>query len=226
MDARRRHGRRGLWPAALVLGGFGLLGAAGALAVRDPAPTDRLERARRSVEPAQQAWIRQQRAAASKVRKSTPPRDVEKPNPVRIVIPAIRVSARVIPLGLNPDRTLEVPKNYAETGWFTGGPEPGERGGAVIAGHVDSKTGPAVFFRLRELRRNDLIKVVLKDGSSVRFAVRSSMAVPKNRFPTKLVYNKRPRATLTLITCGGQFDQATGHYRDNYLVFADLVERR
>ncbi len=154
-----------------------------------------------------------------------PPRDVQRASPVRVVIPAIRVSAAVIPLGLNPDRTLEVPTNYAETGWYVGGPEPGELGGAVIAGHVDSKSGPAVFYRLRELRRDDLIEVVLKDGSTVRFAVRSSMAVPKDNFPSKLVYNKKPHATLTLITCGGAFDQATGHYRDNYLVFAELDER-
>ena len=217
MDTRRKHGRRRLWPAALVLGGVGLLGAAGVLAVRDPAPTAPLELAARSVEPAQP------RGAASTVPDSTPAR-VQKANPVRVVIPAIGVSAAVIPLGLNPDRTLEVPTNYAETGWYADGPEPGELGGAVIVGHVDSKSGPAVFFRLRELRREDRIEVVLKDGSTVRFAVRSTMAVPKDNFPTKLVYNKKPRATVALITCGGVFDEATGHYRDNYLVFADLDE--
>jgi LPXTG-site transpeptidase (sortase) family protein len=222
-----KHERRRLWPAALVLSGIALIGAAGVLAARDPAPAGPPALPARSAEPRQQqAPIRRPRAAASAVGKSIPMRRVQKPNPVRIVIPAISVSAPVIPLGLNPDRTLEVPKNFAETGWFTGGPEPGERGGAVIAGHVDSKTGPAVFYRLRQLVRGDVINILLEDRSTVRFVVSSSMAVPKNRFPTKLVYSKAHDPALRLITCGGTFDRATGHYLDNYIVFATLDERR
>jgi hypothetical protein len=73
-------------------------------------------------------------------------------DPVRLRAPDIDVDAAVIPLGLEPDGTLEVPQDFSETGWYTAGPEPGEPGPAVIAGHVDSKRGPAVFFRLRELR--------------------------------------------------------------------------
>jgi LPXTG-site transpeptidase (sortase) family protein len=221
-----KHERRRLWPAAFVLSGIALIGAAGVLAARDPAPTGRELPARGAEPRQQQAPSRRPRDAAPAVGKSIPPRRVQKPNPVRIVIPAISVSAPVIPLGLNPDRTLEVPKNFAETGWFTGGPEPGERGGAVIAGHVDSKTGPAVFYRLRQLVRGDVIKILLKDGSTVHFVVSSSMAVPKNRFPTKLVYSKAHDPALRLVTCGGAFDRATGHYLDNYIVFATLDERR
>jgi LPXTG-site transpeptidase (sortase) family protein len=218
-----KHGRRRLWPAAFVLCGIGLLAASGVLAARDPASTGRLELPPRAVESTrQQVAIRQARTA----QRPIPARHVEKADPVRIVIPAIRVSAPVIMLGLNPDRTLQVPKNFAETGWFANGPEPGERGGAVIAGHVDSKTGPAVFYRLRQLRRGDVIKIHLKDRSTVRFVVTSSMAVSKNRFPTKLVYSKGHYPELRLITCGGVFDRASGHYRDNYIVFAKLYRPR
>ena len=217
-----KHERRRPWPAALVLGGVGLLVASGVFAARDPAPA-RLELPPRSAEPTQQqVAIRQARTA----QRPIPARDVEKADPVRIVIPAIGVSARVILLSLNPDGTLEVPKNFAEAGWFANGPEPGERGGAVIAGHVDSKTGPAVFYRVRELRRGDVIKILLKDRSNVRFVVSSSMAVSKRRFPTKLVYSKGHAPELRLITCGGVFDRSTGHYRDNYIVFAKLAKRR
>jgi LPXTG-site transpeptidase (sortase) family protein len=145
------------------------------------------------------------------------------PNPVRLLVPAIGLSAPVIPLGLNPDHTLEVPKSFSDTGWFQPGPEPGERGAAVIAGHFDSKSGPGVFFRLRALRRGDLITVVVRGGSKVRFAVTSTLAVRKTRFPTGLVYRRTPRPSLRLITCDGAFDSSTGHFVDNYIVFASMI---
>jgi sortase (surface protein transpeptidase) len=144
------------------------------------------------------------------------------PRPVRIVIPAIGVSAPVIPLHLNRDRTLQVPKGVSQTGWFVGGPEPGENGAAVIVGHVDSYRGPGVFYRLRALRRGDAITVTLKNGSTLRFVVRGFRAAPKKRFPTKLVFGRTKSPTLRLITCDGAFDHATGHYVDNYVVFAAL----
>jgi hypothetical protein len=115
-----------------------------------------------------------------------------------------------------------VPGSFHKAGWFRPGPEPGERGAAVIAGHFDSVSGPGVFFRLRALKPGDDITVVVKGGSRVHFAVTSMRAVPKTRFPTKLVYRHTPRPTLRLITCDGAFDSATGHYVDNYIVFATL----
>jgi sortase (surface protein transpeptidase) len=161
------------------------------------------------------------------VRASKPTRTaaarVHKPIPVRISIPAIGINARIIPLGLNRDRTIEVPKNFAETGWFRPGPEPGEQGAAVIVGHVSSRRGPAVFYRLRALRVGGVIRVRLKDGSTVKFTARSMLRVPKNRFPTKLVYARTKRPTLRLITCAGALNYATGHHPDNYIVFATLV---
>ena len=147
------------------------------------------------------------------------------PKPKRIVIPAIGVSASVVSLGLNPDRTIEVPKDFSKTGWFRDGPEPGERGAAVILGHVDSKDGPAVFYRLRALAPGDSIKIVLEDGSKLRFVARSMLEVPKDDFPTKLVYAKTRAPTLRLITCGGEFDESSGHYLDNYIVFARIAQK-
>ena len=140
--------------------------------------------------------------------------------PVRIEIPAIGVRAPVIPLGLDEHRALEVPADYGDTGWWTGGPWPGERGPAVIAGHVDSTTGPAVFFRLGELAPGDDIVVVRRDGTRVRFRVRGSEHYPKASFPTARVYGPTPGPELRLITCSGDFDRATGHYLDNTVVYA------
>src|SRR4051794_38675522 len=146
------------------------------------------------------------------------------PDPIGLQIPAIAVSAPVIPLGLNPDGSLEVPVDFADTGWFTGGPEPGERGAAVIAGHFDSVSGPGVFYRLQELRPGDDIAVTVTGGSIVHFTVTSTRQVPKSRFPTRLVYQQTTRPSLRLITCEGAFDQSTGHYVDNLIVFARLRE--
>jgi hypothetical protein len=147
------------------------------------------------------------------------------PPPKRIVIPAIGMSAPLIRLGLNKDGTAEVPKGFADAGWFEPGPEPGVRGAAVILGHVDSKSGPGVFYRLPALRRGDRIKIVLGNRKSLQFVVTGMIEAPKNRFPTKLVYRKTPGPTLRLVTCGGAFNTATGHYVDNYIVFAWLVGR-
>ena len=142
--------------------------------------------------------------------------------PVRIEIEAIGVSAPVIRLGLNPDGTLEVPTRFGDTGWWTGGARPGERGPAVIAGHVDSRSGPAVFFRLDRLRARDAIVVVLRDGSRVRFLVQRTARYRKAAFPTAAVYGPTRLPTLRLITCSGAFDAASGHYVDNTVVYARL----
>jgi hypothetical protein len=140
--------------------------------------------------------------------------------PVRIEIPAIGVRAPIIRLGLNPDRTLEVPKDFGDTGWWSGGPRPGEPGPAVVVGHVDSHTGPAVFFRLGELRPHDEIVIVRRDGSRVRFNVVESERYAKAEFPTARVYGRTKGPTLRLITCGGVFDSNSGHYLDNTVVYA------
>jgi sortase (surface protein transpeptidase) len=133
------------------------------------------------------------------------------------------VSASVTPLGLNQDGTLEVPRRWEETGWYTGGPEPGERGPAVIAGHVDSTSGPAVFYRLGELVRGAVVSIRRADGSDVRFRVRRLERRAKDDFPTRSVYGRTVDAQLRLITCGGGFDSSTGHYRDNTIVYASRV---
>jgi sortase (surface protein transpeptidase) len=143
--------------------------------------------------------------------------------PARISIPAIGVSAAVVRLGLKPDGTLEVPSDFDDTGWYTGGPAPGETGPAVVAGHIDSQRGPAVFYRLRELRPGDEITVGRADGSSVRFTVDGIAQYPKRAFPTEAVFGPSPDPILRLITCGGSFDRSRRSYRDNVVVTARLA---
>jgi hypothetical protein len=143
--------------------------------------------------------------------------------PVRLDIPAIGVATRLVRLGVEPDGAMQVPGDFATAGWFAGGPVPGELGPAVIAGHVDSRTGPAVFSRLRELRPGDQIRVVRADRLVVRFRVESLASYPKAGFPTAAVFGPVPAAALRLLTCAGDFDRSSGHYLDNLVVFARLA---
>lgn len=139
--------------------------------------------------------------------------------PMRVRIPIINVDAEMDRLGLNPDSTLEVPP-YERAGWFGGGPKPGETGPAVIAAHVDSKTGPAVFYRLRQLRPGDAVAVDYDDGTTVDFIVEGSQSFLKSQFPTARVYGPIATPGLRLITCGGTFDRRAGSYRENLVVWA------
>jgi sortase (surface protein transpeptidase) len=144
------------------------------------------------------------------------------PRPVRVRIAAIGMNAPLIPLGLDAHRALEVPERFDVAGWWSGGYRPGEPGPAVIAGHVDSKTGPAIFYRLRDLKRGDAVMVDRRDGSVARFTVTRIGHYAKTAFPTKQVYGPTGRPALRLITCSGDFDRSTGHYVDNTVVFASI----
>jgi hypothetical protein len=125
-------------------------------------------------------------------------------------------------LGRARDGTVEVPSRWQVAGWYAPGPRPGDPGSAVILGHVDSERGPAVFYRLRELRPGDEIVVTRADRSRVRFVVQRTEQYDKLRFPTDDVYYPTLTSTLRLVTCGGVFDHSTGHYRSNIIVFAGI----
>ena len=146
--------------------------------------------------------------------------------PRRLRIPKIGVDSRLELLGRNADGSVEVPLNWQVAGWFAGGPAPGELGPAVILGHVDSRTGPAVFYQLRELQPGDAIFVKHAHGRVTKFLVNRVQQFDKTRFPTKAVYFPTLKPVLRLITCGGDFDHSSGHYRDNVIAFASLVSAR
>lgn len=147
------------------------------------------------------------------------------PVPVRLEIPVIGVATGLQRLGRAGDGTVEVPQGpdqWESAGWYEDGTRPGDPGSAVILGHVDSKAGPAVFYRLRELRSGDRVEVVRAGGSRVAFTVERVARYPKRRFPTADVYYPTGEPMLRLVTCGGAFDLASGHYTDNVIVFATL----
>jgi hypothetical protein len=146
--------------------------------------------------------------------------------PVSVAIPAIGVRSPLLRLGLNPDGTIQVPDlatSADEAAWYKYSVTPGQIGTAVIEGHVDSQVGPAVFFRLGALRPGDHIDVTLGDGMTAVFRVTGVREYTRSDFPTQMIYGPTKYAALRLVTCGGTFDYATGHYLGSVVVFASLV---
>jgi sortase (surface protein transpeptidase) len=145
--------------------------------------------------------------------------------PERIQISAIKVDAPVVRVGRGRDGELVVPplSRAGEAGWYRNGPAPGQKGPAVIVGHVDSKSGPGVFYRLGGLKPGMDVRIVRSDGTAPVFRVRRIQRVPKKDFPTDGVYGPTNGPALRLITCGGRFDAARGHYTDNVIVYASPV---
>lgn len=142
--------------------------------------------------------------------------------PVRIRIPALGVDAPVVNLGLNRNRTLQVPKGDSEVGWYTGSPAPGAVGPAVMVGHLDSVRGPAIFQDLHKLKFGDVIEVVHEDGSVTVFQMDNSETFSQSKFPTEKVYGTIDYPGLRLITCAGTYSTLKGRYSDNLVVFASL----
>lgn len=140
--------------------------------------------------------------------------------PTALRIPAIGVSTSLVKLGLDASGALSAPGGPDVAGWFAAGPVPGAIGPAILAGHVDSQAGPAVFFRLRQLKDGDEVQVDRSDGGTVVFRVVAVRTFPKDRFPTEQVYGPTPLPELRLVTCGGPFDRAGGRYLDNVIVQA------
>jgi sortase (surface protein transpeptidase) len=140
--------------------------------------------------------------------------------PVRLRIRAIGVDTPLVRLGLDPQGAVEVPSSWQKAGWYTGSARPGQPGPAVLLGHVDSTSGPAVFYRLAQLRPGDPVEVFRADGTRVVFRVTGRQEVAKSRFPTDLVYAPTLEPSLRLVTCAGSFDAKAGHYRDNVIVSA------
>ncbi|MET9227676.1 class F sortase [Lentzea sp. NPDC003310] len=146
----------------------------------------------------------------------------EVPEPVTVLIPSIGVDTTLEALKVDSAGALEPPTRADQAGWFAKGIAPGDAGPAVIAGHVDSKTGPGVFFRLPELQPGAEVLVEREDGSKLTFVVSGSRKTEKAAFPTAEVYGPTPLSELRLVTCGGEFDRAAGSYRENVIVTAVL----
>jgi Sortase domain len=204
-----RH-RVGVWRQVLLFGLVVLLPALGAavtVLARSGAAVPGW------VNPPSTAWTRY----------SVPSGTTGLPPPDRLRIPAIGVDTPLENLTLNAAGQLNVPADYAKAGWYSAGTAPGDVGPAVIAGHVDSKQGPAVFYKLRDLHPGDIINVS-RGGTWLAFQVISTEKYVKTEVPTSQVYRPTPLPELRLLTCAGDFNWQHHSYTENLIVYAVATE--
>lgn len=154
--------------------------------------------------------------------KPKPAKHLNRSPPTRLQIDAINLDAPLAQVGLKADGSLQVPSDPSMAGWYRGSPTPGEIGPAIIDGHVDRIGGIAIFWRLRELQPGDVIRIDRQDDTTAQFKVDNLQQFAQDGFPSQRVYGNINYAGLRLITCGGVFNSATGHYSDNIVVFASL----
>jgi hypothetical protein len=143
--------------------------------------------------------------------------------PVRLTVASIGVDTSLQPLALQRDGTLQSPSSWNVAGWYAGGIKPGQIGPAVIAGHIDSTNGPAVFYRLDKLAIGAQAVVTEQGGAVLTFVVDDVQSFAKDKFPADAVYGPTPYPELRLITCTGDFDYKTHNYLSNLVVSAHLV---
>ena len=145
------------------------------------------------------------------------------PRPIFLYIPAIAVQTRLVRLGITANGRPQVPATARVAGWYTASARPGAIGPSIIAGHVDSRTTPGVFFLLRYLRRGDMVYVMRANATIAAFKITKVRTYSKSAFPSRAVDSPVPYAAIRLITCGGEFDRATGHYLSNVIAFGYQV---
>jgi LPXTG-site transpeptidase (sortase) family protein len=145
--------------------------------------------------------------------------------PSRLRIPKLHVNSPIMKLGLNADHTIQVPPLSQPnlTGWWDGGPTPGEKGASVILGHNVGNGHRSVFEKLGTLKPGDEVQVTRGNGSVATFEITKLEQIPKSRFPTEKVYGKLSYPGIRLITCGGRFDSSWGHHVDNIIAYGRLV---
>jgi LPXTG-site transpeptidase (sortase) family protein len=160
--------------------------------------------------------------SASGVAATTPAAAPEEPAaPIRIRLPTLGTDAPVVPVGVDERGEMAVPDDVRTVGWYRFGPVPGTAGSSVLAGHVDDRIqGRGAFYRLVELAPGDPVLVGSADGTERRYLVADVERVDKTRLPTAQLFARDGPPLLTLITCGGEFDRAAGHFRDNVVVHA------
>lgn len=144
------------------------------------------------------------------------------PVPTDVVIPAVGLSARVVPVGLDPAGRVEIP-DPSVVGWYRWGPAPGALGPAVLVGHVDTYKGPAAFYRLTGIRAGDEVDVKRADGSQARFVISKVTVVKKTVFPSNALFDSTPQAGIRLVTCTGTFNTHTRSYEDSLIAWGQSV---
>lgn len=145
--------------------------------------------------------------------------------PEKLIIPKIKVEASVEKVGLLKNGAVGVPSGTEHVAWYKKGAKPGQNGNAVIDGHVDSYKGPAVFFHLEDLKKNDKVYVVGKDGKKLTFKVVKIESYPTGNAPIEKVFGYTNQPMLNLITCTGTYQESKGTHDHRLVVYTQLVEK-
>ncbi|QHA90428.1 class F sortase [Bacillus sp. N1-1] len=163
-------------------------------------------------------------SSSSKSKESVEPA-LEGVIPAQLSIPAINVDAKVEHVGQLPDGQMDVPKDDRNVGWYQFGAKPGEIGNAVLAGHVDNKTGPSVFFYLDKLEPGDIVTVSSENGKEFDFEVQEIESYPRDEAPLEKVFGTSSKSRLNLITCTGTFNRDAGTHEERMVVYTTLVSK-
>jgi Sortase domain len=217
--SRGRHAARASWPAGLITLLAGLLVALGGGA----AYVHQMHAAG-PFYPSSRPHVTAPRGPVAELASASASHRV--PRPIFLYIPAIGVRTPLVRLGITANGRPQVPATARVAGWYTSSARPGAIGPSIIAGHVDSRTTPGVFFLLRYLRRGDMVYVMRANATVVQFKITKVRTYSKSAFPSRAVDSPVPYAAIRLITCGGEFDDATGHYLSNVIAFGYQVSRR
>ncbi|MGG4488029.1 sortase domain-containing protein [Metabacillus idriensis] len=146
--------------------------------------------------------------------------------PVKVEIPSINVEANIEQVGIIENGQMGVPQAINDVGWFEPGVKPGNRGSAVLAGHVDSKTGPAIFFNLKDLKQGDEIIVTDEKGTALTFIVKNQESYPRGSAPIDEIFQTVEGQNLNLITCSGTFNRSAGTHEERLVVFTELKKEK
>lgn len=157
------------------------------------------------------------------LRRSIVPTPLPSITPQTLVIPKLKISAPVESVGKTEAGNMEVPSNAANVGWYRYGAVPTLRGNAVLSGHYDTPSGrPAIFYRLKQLKQGDSIRLAMSDGNTYPFVVTGIENIPIDVFPTEYVFRDKFGINLNLITCSGIWDPEGKNYSKRLVVFATL----
>jgi sortase (surface protein transpeptidase) len=167
--------------------------------------------------------IYRQNSKATAINTNSAAGIVTTPKPKQIRVDSLKINAPIVELGLNADRTLEVPSVASDVGWYRNSPTPGAVGASILVGHLDSVRGRAVFYDLKNIKVGDMIEIEREDGSIEAFKVDFFDVYNQDNFPTEKVYGNIDFEGLRLITCSGKYNYVHGRYTDNLVVYASKI---
>ncbi len=151
--------------------------------------------------------------------------EVEVGTPVRLMIPSLKIDAPIEEMGLIENGKLDAPEEPFDAGWFKAGPKPGEKGNAVIDGHLDLKGKPAIFWDLKKMKEGDMIGVTDDQGVTRSFKVTRTEVYDVEDAPMREIFGKHHDGkNLNLITCAGKWRKDLDHYDQRLVVFTEMIE--